>query len=288
MGKKLLKALGIILAVAFVATVLFFVNAIFGNPVSAFLADKGAQKYLEQHYAETDFYIDRVSFDFKSTNYHAFIKSPTSIDSSFSLTIGMNGKVWYDTYEDRVLNFHNTSQRISGQYRAAVDSVIESESFPYNAHFAFGDIEFKDSDHPADASMPDYALMRSDLELDADYDIVEFGKKAGHLTIYIYDETVSTERLTEILLKIKELMDEAAISFYVIDCVLEYEREPEGEIREGRVEVMNFLYSDIYEENLLERVEKSNEDALTYYDEMDSLKEAEAEALQNNINETER
>lgn len=275
MGKKTLKALGIFLAIAFVATALFFVNAFFGNPVSAFLAKHGAQNYLEKHYCETDYYIEKVSFNFKDTNYHAFIQSPTSQDSSFSLTLGMNGKVWYDTYEDRVLNRFNTAQRITTAYRAAVDSVIESEDFPYNAHIAFGDIEFKDSDRPADASIPDYALISNSLELDAEYDIADLGKKAGHLVIYIYDSTVSAERLSEILIEIKKLMNEAGVSFYAIDCVLEYEKGPEGETRDGRVEVMNFLYSDIYEKELVKRVKKSNEDAIKYYAEMDAVKEAE-------------
>ena len=88
--------------------------------------------------------------------------------------------------------------------------------------------------------------------------------------------TVSAERLSEILIEIKELMNEAGVSFYAIDCVLEYEEGPEGETRNGRVEVMNFLYSDIYEKELVERVKKSNEAAIKYYAEMDAVKEAEA------------
>lgn len=279
MGKKTLKILGIVLTIAFIATVLFFINAFFGNPVSAFLANQGAQNYLEKHYCETDYFVEKVSFNFKDTNYHAFIKSPTSIDSSFSLTVGMNGKVWYDSYEDRILNRFNTVQRITMTYRDAVDSVIESDDFPYDAHIVLGEIEFKDSDCPDDASTPDYALISNELELDAEYDIAELGKTAGHLVIYIYDNTVSVERLSEIILEIKSLMDKAGVTFYAIDCVLEYERDPEDEVPSGRVEVMNFLYSDIYEEGLSDRVKKSNEDALKYYEEMDAVKEAEKENI---------
>ena len=86
-------------------------------------------------------------------------------------------------------------------------------------------------------------------------------------------EDVSYERLSEILLGIRNIMDEADVSFYVIDCILEYPRpEDDGEWKEGRVEVMTFLYDDIYEEGLIERVRASDEEAKAYYARLDALK----------------
>ena len=68
-------------------------------------------------------------------------------------------------------------------------------------------------------------------------------------------------------------MDEADVSFYVIDCVLEYPRpEDDGEWKEGRVEVMSFLYDDIYEDALTQRVRVSDEKAKAYYAIQDALK----------------
>ena len=79
--------------------------------------------------------------------------------------------------------------------------------------------------------------------------------------------------MTAILLGIRKLMDEEDVSFYVIDCVLEYPKpEDDGEWKEGRVEVMTFLYDDIYEEGLTERVRASDEKAKAYYARLDALK----------------
>lgn len=43
--------------------------------------------------------------------------------------------------------------------------------------------------------------------------------------------------------------------------------------KEGRVEVKDFLYSDIYEEGILERVKESDKAAKEYYAEQDVEKQ---------------
>ena len=60
-----------------------------------------------------------------------------------------------------------------------------------------------------------------------------------------------------------------------MDCVLEYPKPESGEWKQDRVEVMDFLRSDIYEEGLVERVRSSNDAAEDYYDEMDAIKKEE-------------
>ena len=40
----------------------------------------------------------------------------------------------------------------------------------------------------------------------------------------------------------------------MIDCVLEYPKTEDGTEREGRVKVQEFLYADIYEDGMFERV----------------------------------
>ena len=58
----------------------------------------------------------------------------------------------------------------------------------------------------------------------------------------------------------------------MIDCVLEYPKLEDGKRREERVEVMNFLYSDIYEDGMVERVRAADEAAKAYYDDQDAEK----------------
>ncbi len=245
----------------------------FGNPISKFLVTKNTEIYLEEKAYREDYFIDEVNYDFKTGSYYVLIESEGSKDSSFTVYAGTNGKISYDTYESAVLHKWNTAGRINDEYRSAVDKVLQREDFPYEHNIAFGDIEFYESDRPTDGSVPDYAISTDSLKLDGVYDIDEMGRKAGHLVIYIYDNNVTAERLAEILLGIRKFMDKADVSFCAIDCVLEYPRpEDDGPWKEGRVEVMNFLYSDIYEKGLVKRVKEADEKAKEYYEKQDALK----------------
>ena len=61
----------------------------FGNPVSEYLAAKNAEIYLEENYQNTDYFVDNVSYDFKTGNYYVHIKAPDSVDRSFTLYAGV-------------------------------------------------------------------------------------------------------------------------------------------------------------------------------------------------------
>ena len=273
MKKRILKIAAFVFAIALIVGVCVFANALVGNPISKAKATNTAEKHLEENFADKDFEIERVTFSFKDGYYHAFIYSPSSIDSDFTILVDMWGKLRYDTYEDRVLSGGNTADRISRDYRAVVDKVLDSQAFPYNEHIGYGDFDFYPRVHLEEYSVPEYALITEDLTLDAFYDVNELGAKHGKLTIYIDDDTVSYERLSEILLDIRRIFDDSGVKFYVIDCVLEYQKnEDSSKKQEGRVEVREFLYADIYEEGMVERVKASDEAANAYYDEQDAEK----------------
>ena len=273
MKKKVLKIAAFVFAIALIVGVCIFANALVGNPISKALATNTAEKHLEENYADRDFEIERVTFSFKDGYYHAFVYSPSSIDSEFNILVDMWGKLRYDTYEDRVLSGGNTADRISRDYRATVDKVLDSQAFPYNEHIGYGDFDFYPRVHLEQYSVPEYALITEDLTLDAFYDVNELGAKHGKLTIYIDDDMVSYEKMSEILLDIRRIFDDAGVKFYVIDCVLEYQKnEDSSKKKEGRVEVREFLYFDIYEDGMVERVKASDEAARAYYDEQDAEK----------------
>ena len=278
MKKRILKIAAFVFAIALIVGVCVFANALVGNPISKTMATNTAEKHIEENYADKDFEIERVTFSFKDGYYHAFIYSPSSIDSDFTILVDMWGKLRYDTYEDRVLSGGNTADRISRDYRAAVDKVLDSQAFPYNEHIGYGDFDFYPREHLEEYSVSEYALITEDLTLDAFYDVNELGAKHGKLTIYIDDDTVSYERLSEILLDVRRIFDDAGIKFYIIDCVLEYQKnEDSSKKKEGRVEVREFLYTDIYEDGMVERVKASDEAANAYYDQQDAEKFKELE-----------
>ena len=273
--RNFFKTVAIVLAIILIAFAVLLANAFFGNPISKALAQNTAQKYFQQTYSNTDYELGNVTYSFKDGFYYAPISSPSSIDTCFSLAIDSFGRLQHDYFADYVTTGRNTISRLETEYRQAVEAVFQSESFPYEAHIAFGELVYVfEADREA-YDVADYAIIVDELPLDVQYDVNALGTQAGKLTVYIWDDTVSAARLAEILLEIRTSFDGAGIGFRTINCVLEYPRE-ENTLYEGdRFEVMDFAYSDIYEEGLVERVEESNAAANRYYQEQDGLKHQE-------------
>ena len=93
--------------------------------------------------------------------------------------------------------------------------------------------------------------------------------------MYIDSDVVTNEKAAEILLKTKELMDQSGISFYSVELCLRYppyDAEKSYERPEGEIDLKDFLYTDIYEEGMVERVAKCAEDTQNYYNEQDKEK----------------
>ena len=272
MKKRILKILALCAGIILILGVCIFANSLVGNPISKALATSTAKKHLEENYANTDYELEDVSYSFKDGYYHAQVASPSSIDSSFSLLINGFGKLRYDYYENNVTNGWNTAYRLRDDYRKTVDTLIESDDFTYDVVLGYGDLSFITAEYEDMPDVPEYALLTNDLTLDSYYNVNELGKKAGELTLYIADETVSEERLAEILLGIRECFDRAGVGFYIIDCVLEYPQDENAEYRYGNVEISEFLYSDIYADGLVERVKAAAEKTENYYAEQDAEK----------------
>ena len=278
MKKKILKISAFALAILLIAGVCVFANSLVGNPISKAIANNTAKNYLEDKYADTDYVLEDVSYSFKDGYYHASVSSPSSIDTTFTLLINGFGKLSYDYYENNVTNGWNTAKRLDSEYRKTVDRIFDSASFPYNVHIGYGDLKFNSLDNKDVPDMPEYALVTNELKLDAYYNVNELGAKAGKLTVYIADDTVSPERLSEMLLDIRKCFDDLGVGFYAIDCVLEYTKDENGFSEDGRVEVMEFLYTDIYEEGIVERVIESNKSANEYYSVLDFEKLDDSES----------
>lgn len=275
MKKKILKIAALVVALALIVGVCIFANSLVGNPISKMLATNTAKQYIEENHPDMDYQLDAVTFNFKFVCYNAYFTSPSSPDSSFTLMLGMDGKIVQNYYEAHVIERGNTARRLEEEYRTAVGKVLDNPAFPYNTHIDYGELQFIQEEYRNAEGVPPYALITNELELDGIYDVNELGAKAGKLTIYVYDDIVTVERLAEIILDIKGMLDDAGVRFYMMDCVLEYPKPESGEWKQGRVEVMDFLCSDIYEEGIVERVQASNDAAEDYYDEMDAIKKEE-------------
>lgn len=279
--KKTKKIVALILAALLIVAVGVFANGVVGNPVSKWLATNTVKNRLAEVYGDKDYEIELVTYSFKDGSYHAFIVSPSSLDSDFSMSLNMGGKLRWDSYEDRVLSGENTAARINKEYRDATEKVFTSPAFPYYTHIEYGDIEFNSREFAGAEDLPAYGVLTEDLVLDQIYDIRELGKAAGHLVLYVYDEEVSVEKAAEILLEVKHFMDAGGVSFHVIDLVLEYPKPVDDSPRkEGRVETIEFLYEDIYEEGMIERVAAANEAAIAHHAKRDAEKEKEISGVE--------
>lgn len=274
MKNKGLRIIALVLALAMIGGLCFVANALNGNPVSAMLAKRTAKAYLADTFPNTDYYIERIGYNFKDGNYYAHIRSDSSVDTQFSLYITMLGQLRYDTYES-VTDGFVTARRLDMEYRDLADTILEASNYPYKEErgWGFGTLEIYPPEafiHREENEVPDYAIDQSTLILDQIYDIRELGRQAGRLTIYVDSDTVTAEQAAEIMLDIKGRFDEAGIPFRAMDFVLQYPRPDEGMRPDGEVRVQDFPYDSIYEDGMTERVMEADAAQKAYYAQLDT------------------
>jgi len=254
--KIILKIVFIIL----IAVILFFINCFEGNIISKFLADRSAKTYIEENYPGMEF--SESSYSVKTGKYHVLIKSPISIDTHFGISISLMGEIYSDSYEEKVLSKWNTYNRIDREYANIVGTIFDSDDFIYESDMSFGWLTLKEKDI-------------EELEIDKIYDMKELGRMSGNIVLEIEDEEINAKRASEILLSIKDMFDKQDVLFYTIDFSLE---EPKMEEEKDfydieKFSVNEFLYSDIYEKGLIERLGKAAKDLEEYYKMGDSKKD---------------
>jgi len=272
MKKRILKIAALCLAILLIVGVCSFANGLVGNPVSKLMARNAAEKYLEANYSNTDYAIEEIFYSFKDGGYYVHVVSPSSMDGNFTLRISMLGKLTNDDYGSRVEGHGNVANRLFFEYREMVDAVLNSHAYPYTISMGYGNLAFE---REVGAEVVEGALEKSELVNDRFYNVGELGAKNGELVLYIDDETVTNEKAAEILLKTKELLDQSGISFYSVHFVLRYPPyDPEKSYArpEGKVDLKDFLYTDLYEDGIMERIEKCVEDTRNYYNEQDKGK----------------
>lgn len=281
MKKKALKLLALFTALILILGLGWTANGLVGNPVSKYLAKNSAEQYLAENFPGTDYVFDSISYDFKSGAYYAEIKSPSSIDTHFTLSMDMAGRVCQDSF-GQVEDKSTTAFRLDQEYRELTDKIFESPSFPYKGNIMYGILEihpkesFLASDGPDDfgeSDVPAYSLAQEDLELDRLYDIRKLGAQAGHLVVYTESNTVTAENAAKTILDIKQWMDDAGVPFYAMEFHLEEPSPEDGSPRDESIDVLNILYKDIRESRLVDRVKRADQEAKAYYMEAEEEKD---------------
>lgn len=266
MKKKFWKIVALVIAWALIVGIAAFANSLVGNPISRMMAKHTVEKYLAETYADTDYYVEKLGFSFKSVDYYAHIRSESSMDTQFTLYIDMWGRLFWDTYDD-VLSGSITARRLEQEYRDLTDQIFDSPTFPYTCDIAFGTLEIHPReaiDNPEITDIPDYSIIAEDLILDKIYDPRELGAQAGHLIVYVDSDSLTYEAAAQILLDIRAEFDEANIPFRTIDFTLQYPRPEEGPRSDEYIGVENFPYEEIYEEDLAARIAEADAELKAY------------------------
>lgn len=265
MKKKIIQIICWTVCIAFLCIGLWFLNAFFGNPISSSLAKSTAKRYLEEHYSGTDFEIVAVNYNLKTGGYSAHVQSPTSIDSYFTIYCNGLGSYQYDT-ANCITDGSNTYSRLSGEYW-----VLVREKLPYD-HFdidiGHGDLrvagvfeifDFVDvnGERTHYTLTKDYGMDISVLIPNGEYDILALGREHGSLCIDIIDNEVTVERAAEILLELKDILDSEGLPFHAIDFTLSAPRNENGQKIGPSIRLVEFLYDDIHEEGLIDRVQEN-------------------------------
>ena len=263
MKKKIISTICWTVCIVFLCAAVWFLCAFFGNPISSALAKSTAKRHLEEYYPDADFMIEKVSYDMKSGGYRVYVESPTSIDRHFIIYCDALGRYNDDT-SHCITDGSNTYVRLSEQYWDLV-----REKLPYD-HFdidiGHGDLRVagvfeiydyidQNGERIHYTLTKDYGLDISTLVQDGEYDILTLGRDHGSLCIDIIDEEVTVERAADVLLELKSLLDKQNLPFHAIDFTLSAPRNENGQKVGPSIRLIEFLYNDIYEEDLVHRVQ---------------------------------
>lgn len=235
--KKILKITSFCVAWILISGMCFLTNAVVGNPISRIIAEKNINEYIETNYSGQGYEVTDITFDYLDGSYIASVEVPGSPDRHFSISAGLDGKV--NSHKNNSRLIENTAGRIKSAYSDDVDEVFNNPAFQYPQASCFGTIDFEEDEN-----------LYNELEPDMLYDIDEFGARAGHIYIDVWENDLTAENVAEIMLHAKYLLDESGIEFYRMDCTI---RNTETEDFEFFC-VNNFLSSEIYEEGMEERV----------------------------------
>ncbi len=183
-NKKTLKILAGVIAVILIGGILFVTNSFVGNPISAMMANKAIEEYVDQNYSYLDLEIEKTIYNFKYGAYMAKAKSRTSIDTKFAIFY-KNGNVYRDNYENHVLSMFNTLDRLSDEYSIVTKKIIANE------------LGYEDNTTIVQYIKDEYESAEDILELDMKFDRTLPLKAEVNIRLDL--ESNSLENITKVL-----------------------------------------------------------------------------------------
>lgn len=198
-----------------VLALLFVLNALFGNPVSKALAERGADKVIEEKYGDLDLSREKAVYNFKAPEYVVHLQDKNSVDSAFELCFDSFGRLQRDTYDFRI---DNTMMRFDDAIRDHGRGLEKAYDFPYQITLSFWD-----KVDPTDYLMVDQPVDIKHLPFKLQAQIKGVGKEA------------TAQEAMELFQKLQKIMDAEGLNVttYAIELVPEKNRNDKGEIEHG-------------------------------------------------------
>lgn len=196
-----------------VLIVLAVLNAMFGNPISKALAERGADKVIAEKYGDLDLSREKVIYNLKDGDYVLFLKDKNSVDSAFELCFDSFGRLQRDTYDFRIGNTVERFDRAIHDYGRGLEKAYD---FPYQITLSSWD-----KVDPRDYLTVDQPVDMKHLPFKLQAQIYGVGKEA------------TAEEATELLQTLQKIMDdeELDVAAYAIDLVPEKNRDDKGVVQ---------------------------------------------------------
>lgn len=161
-------------------------DALYGNPLSAWIAEGRIREYASVTYKDLDLEYSKVAYNFKNHAYGCRVQSLKSTDTNFTVSY-RKGKVT-DDYEYEVAYHFTTYRRLSKDFGDLVKDIVSKE-YPHKTTMVLGMLDGDTKLLTPDAPL-DIKKMPSDLSL----------------AVYVLSDVRSDEKMSELLLELHKLM----------------------------------------------------------------------------------
>ena len=261
MGERFWKILGIVFLAGLAVVTGLFINAFYGNPVSALLARRTAREVLEEQFPGEPYTIDSIAYNLKTGCYGVLVSREGSTDNWFYIDVRPDGTFRSHNYTEQVLSHRNTEGRLDRAYYELGKTVMELPDFPEGkaslpdfpgeSIYVSAHLRICSRDNPEE-----YSIFTEDLEIDKVYDLAELGDAAGEVIVRVESDDITPETAASFMLRVHELTEEAGIEYAVMDFTL----ERPGNTWEPEDYIMAPLFpvSEITPEGLADRIREAD------------------------------
>lgn len=239
--KKALRILAGIGAIVLIILLVIITMGFTGNPISKILATRGANKYVEENYSDLDLLREEAVFEFKRGFYIVKYYKTKSKDIHFGIETDHLGRVTNDGYKEEVLSKWNTRIRLEDEFIDYVEKIVRD-----NLDYDFNMV------HPSTFGDEEGERV-SNLEIDMIFDLHNIPFEQ-HLSIYIYEEDRSFQKMSEVLVEVDKLMEENSINISKYTIVLEEPMDDESGMG-AMLEILGFPKEYIDSEDLPKALE---------------------------------